>query len=478
MKPEIVIKDRENSQDNLIILGASGSSFSLPFLNKEEKEYIKHQIANKQKTIRINQYSRMIFVQLLDQKEPAYHTLEGSRIAASRLRDLLEQEKITNITVLHADNKKDELLAFAEGLVLSSYQFLKYQTKAAEKENVLCRICLKHPEIKKADIDEMNIITEAVYKARDLINEPVSSLNAVRLSKEIEKMGKEAGFNVEVFSKTKIEALKMGGLLAVNKGSVDPPSFTVMEWKPSKAKNDKPVVLVGKGIMYDTGGLSLKPTTDSMDYMKSDMSGAAAVISAMYAIARNQLPVYVVGLVPATDNRPSGNAFAPGDVVTMYDKTTVEVLNSDAEGRMILADALAYAKAYKPLLGITIATLTGAAARAIGKIGMVGMGNAPAQYFDLLKESGNRVYERIAEFPFWEEYEEMIKSEVADIQNAGGPEAASITAGKFLEHFTDYPFIHLDIAGPAFIKTADAYRGKGGTGTGVRLLYDFIKSIA
>jgi leucyl aminopeptidase len=240
--------------------------------------------------------------------------------------------------------------------------------------------------------------------------------------------------------------------------------------------NTKPFVLVGKGVTYDTGGLSLKPTTDSMDYMKSDMSGAAAVASAMYAIARQKLPVHVVALIPATDNWPGEKAYAPGDVITMYDKTTVEVLNTDAEGRLILADALGYAKKYRPQLTITVATLTGAAARAIGKYGIAVMGNASRKVFNQMAASGEHVYERLAEFPFWEEYAELLKSDVADIKNVGGTDAGAITAGKFLEHFTDYPFMHLDIAGAAFLKSGDSYRGKGATGVGVRLLYDFIKN--
>ena len=159
----------------------------------------------------------------------------------------------------------------------------------------------------------------------------------------------------------------MGGLLAVNKGSVDPATFTIMEWKPENARNSKPIVLVGKGIVYDTGGLSLKPTANSMDLMKCDMGGAAAVSGAIYAIAKNNLPIHVIALVPATDNRPGGDAYAPGDVITMYSGKTVEVLNTDAEGRMILADALAYAKKFKPEVVIDLATLTGAAAVAVGK---------------------------------------------------------------------------------------------------------------
>jgi leucyl aminopeptidase len=267
----------------------------------------------------------------------------------------------------------------------------------------------------------------------------------------------------------------MGGLLAVNKGSIDPPTFTIMEWSSKNASNKKPIVLVGKGIVYDTGGLSLKPTANSMDIMKCDMGGSAAVVGAMYAIAKAKLDVHVIALIPATDNRPSGNAYAPGDVITMFDGTTVEVLNTDAEGRLILADALSYAKKYDPELVIDLATLTGAAARAIGKQGIVAMGN-DKKTMESLKESGDEVHERIAEFPFWPEYSSDLKSTIADLKNLGGPEGGAITAGKFLEHFTDYPYTHLDIAGPAFSMSAFNYRGVGGTGVGVRILFDFLKN--
>ncbi len=213
-----------------------------------------------------------------------------------------------------------------------------------------------------------------------------------------------------------------------------------------------------------------------MDTMKSDMAGAAAVASAMYAISKAKLPVYVIGLVPATDNRPDGNAYTPGDVVTMFDNTTVEVLNTDAEGRMILADALAYAKKFDPELVIDIATLTGAAARAIGPQATVGMQVKADAEFSELQKTGNLVHERIVEFPMWDEYKEQIKSEIADLKNIGGLEAGAITAGKFLEHFTDYPYIHLDIAAPSFLSKRDKYRPTGGTGVGVRLFFEFIKS--
>jgi leucyl aminopeptidase len=241
----------------------------------------------------------------------------------------------------------------------------------------------------------LSVAIDATLKARDLVNTPVNLLNAVDLADEFKSMGRKAGFKVEVFNKAKITQLKMGGLLAVNKGSVDPPTFTIMEYKSKKAKNKKPIVLVGKGVVYDTGGLSLKPTPSSMDMMKCDMAGAAAVGCTMYAIAKAKLDVHVIGLVPATDNRPGFNAFAPGDIITMMDGSTVEMLNSDAEGRMILADALHFAKKYKPELVIDLATLTGAAMAAIGHYGIVCMGTAKDEQKAALSLSGLRMYERI-----------------------------------------------------------------------------------
>jgi leucyl aminopeptidase len=233
------------------------------------------------------------------------------------------------------------------------------------------------------------------------------------------------------------------------------------------------VVFVGKGIVFDTGGANLKPG-DSMLTMKDDMSGAAAVASTLYAIAKLNLPVHVIGLIPSTDNKIGPKGILPGDVIRMFNGMTVEVINTDAEGRLILADALSYAAKFDPLLVVDIATLTGAASRAVGKYGIVAIQAKAEKEMDLLKQSGHSIYERIVEFPNWEEYGDLMKSELADLKNLGPPEAGAITAGKFLERFTSYPYIHLDIAGPAFLEKRDSYRGQGGTGTGVRLLTNFV----
>ena len=212
-----------------------------------------------------------------------------------------------------------------------------------------------------------------------------------------------------------------------------------------------------------------------MDSMKCDMAGAAAVIGAFVALAANKTPRWVIGLIPATDNRPGENAYTPNDVITMYNKSTVEVLNADAEGRMILADALTFAKQYDPELVIDLATLTGSAVIAVGVIGTPVYSTAAPERTAQILKSGFRMHERLVEFPLWDEYADELKSEVADCKNIGSRNGGSITAAKFLQRFVDYPWMHLDIAGPAFLDAADSYRGKHGTGVGVRLLYDFIQ---
>jgi leucyl aminopeptidase len=362
-------------------------------------------------------------------------------------------------------------------LALANYQFIKRKPSAKKEVYTLSTIVVIDEKVTSSHLSNLSIAIEATLKARDLVNEPVNFLNAIDLANAFKIMGKQAGFTVEVFGKAKIQQLKMGGLLAVNQGSVDAPTFSVMEYKPKNAKNKKPYVLVGKGVVYDTGGLSLKPTANSMDLMKCDMAGGAAVGCTMFAIAKAKLNVHVIALVPATDNRPGFNAFAPGDIITMMDGSTVEMLNSDAEGRMILADALHYAKRYKPELTIELSTLTGAAAAAVGQYGIVSMGTATDEQKAKLTVSGLRMHERLAEFPFWDEYDELLKSDIADQKNLGGPYGGAITAGKFLAKFTDYPFMHFDIAGPAFVTAKDSYRGKGGTGYGVRLLFDFFSNL-
>lgn len=395
---------------------------------------------------------------------------EKLRVVGHKIRTLLPKEA-TGISIV---GKKDQALYIAEGLALSNYQFLRYFKDAENKKYALTKIGV-FGKFEEKQILKLNNVLKAVFWARDMVNEPVSFLNATQLAKEIETLGNEASFSVQILEKSKIESLKMGGLLAVNKGSIDPPTFTIIEYKPKKARNKKPIVLIGKGVVYDTGGLSLKPTPSSMDLMKSDMAGAACMAGTIYAAALNESDVHLIGLIPATDNRPGLNAYAPGDIITMYDGTTVEVLNTDAEGRMILADALAYSNKLNPELVITAATLTGAAVVAIGTKASCVMSNAKSKVVDQLIESGKVQHERLVELPFWDEYKDELKSSVADLKNIGSRYAGMITAGKFLEHFVKSPFVHIDIAGPSFLESPENYKGKGGTGVGIRLLTHFIE---
>jgi leucyl aminopeptidase len=479
MQPTIHIQKSFANNQHLVYLLHNAHDLENLQLSEAEAGWLKEKLQTENGLIPVNRYHSWLFIGKVKEKEETYQTLEAYRKLAHELNSLLKKERISNLQLAAATGiSKASGLAFLEGLLLSSYQFEKYKSKQTEEDKKLKELRLSLPEVNEADAREISQLAAATRAARSLVNEPVIFLSATQLSREFERLGEEAGFSVEVLEEAKIQSLKMGGLLAVNAGSQQPPTFSILEYKPDNAVNNQPVVLVGKGVVYDTGGLSLKPTAGSMDMMKSDMGGAASVAGALYAVAANKLPVYVVGLIPATDNRPGEQAITPGDVITMCSGKTVEVLNTDAEGRLILADALTYAKKYHPQLVIDLATLTGAALRAIGPEGIVCMGTADEENKQKLFEAGRQAYERLVEFPLWEEYEKQLESDIADINNLGGPNAGATTAGLFLKHFIDYPWMHLDIAGPAFLTKPDSYRGKGGTGVGVRLLYQFIKSIA
>jgi leucyl aminopeptidase len=471
-------KTKTDAKQSLVIICSAFKNKTDYSLTKEQADYITSEITSKEKkSVSLNTLSRLVNVILVDTKKDHYTTLESLRKTGATIADALNANKHKEVQISSELSQADYSLALAEGIALANYQFIKHKPSAKKDTFALNTVTIIDDKISSAHISNLSIAVDATLKARDLVNEPVNFLNAEDLADAFKAMGKQGGFKVEVFNKAKIKQLKMGGLLAVNQGSVDPPTFTVMEYKPKNAKNKKPYVLIGKGVVYDTGGLSLKPTPNSMDLMKCDMAGAAAVGCTMYAIAKAKLNVHVIALVPATDNRPGFNAFAPGDIITMMDGSTVEMLNSDAEGRMILADALHYAKQYKPELTIDLATLTGAAAAAIGQYGIVSMGTATDEQKTKLTVSGLRMHERLVEFPFWDEYDELLKSDIADQKNLGGPYGGAITAGKFLQKFTDYPYMHFDIAGPAFVTGKDSYRGKGGTGYGVRLLFDFFSNL-
>jgi leucyl aminopeptidase len=478
MKQEI-IKISEISVDQSVVCIFPGELIP-EWLNLTvaEKEYVKLQLVSGEEHVFINSYKKCTYLVRLKKDKSQHKVREELRKAAYNLRNLIRKNNHSELVITSENTYKGAVEDFTEGLMLSFYSFSKYKTKAdeSEKKKFPARLLL-HGDISDSDILWLNELTNAVYFTRDLINEPVNHLNATTLSEEIKKTGDSAGFTVEVLTKGKIEALKMGGLLAVNKGSVDPPVFCILEWKPANSVNKNPFVLVGKGIVYDTGGLNIK-TGDFMAGMNGDMAGAAVVTGVMYTIAKTKVPLHVIGLVPSTDNRPGGNAYTQGDIITMFNKLTVEIGNTDAEGRLILADAISYASKYSPELIIDIATLTGSAAMTFSNQAIAVMTNADRRYFNLLQECGNDVYERIAELPLWDEYGELIKSDIADMKNVGGREAGAIIAGKFLERFAEFPLIHMDIAGTEMLKKDDYYRLKNGPASGLRLLSTFLKRLS
>lgn len=366
--------------------------------------------------------------------------------------------------------------ATVEGAMLSQYGFVKYKTENGDKKTFVTEFTFFSERARAKGVIKGASIAQAIVSgvtiARDLANAPNNEIYPQTLAKKASELGKKNGFSTTILDKTKIEELGMGGLLGVNKGSVNPPVFIVMQYNGA-SKTKKPIVLVGKGITFDTGGISIKPAANMSD-MKGDMHGAASVIGTMVVAAKLGLKKNLIGLIPSTENMPSGSAMVPGDILKFMNGKTAEIDNTDAEGRLILADALCYAERYNPEVVIDLATLTGACVVALGNVttGMFGTDEATK---NRLKDAAARTNEYVCEMPIYEEYEEMILSDYADLKNSGGRNAGSITAALFLKHFVSYPWVHLDIAGTAMVSKPGYYTPKGNTGVGVRLLTDTLR---
>lgn len=463
------------TSDDKVIFADASTNLATHGFNQQQIEYIKKHTDKKHNIVEINHYSHIVFLCVAPMEKELYKAKEKVRLMAAKLYQKLKYEEIEKLSVIDTIGISELLTAFVEGLLLRRYAFQKYFDKKKQDKNK-CRLnevaIVSKKNVEHLLKEKVNVC-KGVFIARDFGNEPPNQLNAVKFAARMADLGKQAGYTTEIFDRRKLEALKFDGLLAVNKGSIDPPTCTIMEWKPANAVNSKPFIFVGKGVTFDTGGISLK-STDNMTEMKADMAGAAAVAGLMYAVAINNLNVYVIGIVPATDNRPSGNAYVPTDVIKMHNGITVEIINTDAEGRIIVADALSYAKKYNPGLVIDIATLTGSAQKTVDKHASIALGETPDKALEVLKESSRQTYERIVELPLWEEYEETLKSNIADTKNLGKG-AGAITAAKFLQKFVSYPWVHLDIAGTFFYSSQENYKGNGGSGVGVRLIYDFLK---
>ncbi len=367
--------------------------------------------------------------------------------------------------------------AAAEGILLSQYTFTPYRKKDDNGGDGLKSILFaagKDGAKIKAGLNAAEIICGAVYFARDLGNHPGNVATPTFLANAAMRASRKAGVKCRVYGRRELEKMKMGSFLAVAKGSAEEPKFIVMEYMKGP-KTQKPMVFVGKGLTFDTGGISIKPS-GSMEDMKFDMSGGGAVIATMAAVGQLKLKMNVVGLVPCTENMPGGRAVKPGDIVRSASGINIEIINTDAEGRLILADALDYAKRYKPRAVVDLATLTGACMVALGSCA-TGLFGTDDKLVTVLKSAGEKTGERCWELPLWEEYDDQIKSSVADVKNVGDRYGGAITAARFLKKFTDYPWAHLDIAGTAYAaKPSNPYQTGGSNGLGPRHLIEFLKS--
>ncbi len=375
---------------------------------------------------------------------------------------------------------EDVAQSIVEGALLAAYRYDKYRTLNRQEQFTpagFTLIASSRNRLRQLDsgAERARILCRSVYLARDLANAPGNEITPEALARAARAAGRSSGVTVSVLDERRISRLGMGGLIGVSQGSARPPRFIIMDYKPRRSSRRVPtVVLVGKGVTFDSGGISIKPSAN-MAEMKMDMSGAAAVIGALQAAASLALPVHLVGLIPAAENLPGGRALKPGDILTHLNGMTSEIDNTDAEGRLILADALVYAARYSPGLIIDLATLTGAIVVALGNYTTGMLGTAPSAMRQL-EEAGRRTHERVWELPLFEDYERLIKSDVADVKNTGGRWAGAITAALFLKKFTGaHPWVHLDIAGTAITEEAGAYIPKGGSGVGIRLLVDFLR---
>ncbi|MDO9527612.1 MAG: leucyl aminopeptidase [Syntrophales bacterium] len=402
--------------------------------------------------------------------------------AAQKIRELNLKGFATSLNFGKINQPLDKIAeSVVEGVLLGTYQFTSYKTLEREKIKKLEEFVIVEDnedsfEVIKSAAKRAEIISDAVYFARDLVSTPGNEMTPTILADKAGEIAGKKNVKLKVLDSHEMEELGMNALLGVARGSSEPPKFIVLEYNGGK-KGDKAVALVGKGVTFDSGGISIKPSAE-MDKMKTDMAGGAAVMGAIKAASDLKIPLNVVGLIPATENLPGGKAYKPGDILKSLSGQTIEIKNTDAEGRLILADALAYAGRFKPKAIIDLATLTGACVIALGDntIGMLGTDDKLKKR---VRDAAEVTGERLWELPLWEEYHELIKSDVADLKNAGGRAGGTITAAAFLSKFVgDYPWVHLDIAGPAWLSKDKPYIPKGASGVGVRLLVQFMRNLS
>ena len=407
--------------------------------------------------------------------------LEKWRGAASKAGQFIRNADIKQfafpIKRFDDHSEADLTESFMTGLLLGVYQFNEFKTLERDKIKEIGELVLLGE--KEEDIQWIadglrvgQIISEAVYLARNLVNGPSNQVTPTVLAEKAQQIAKEHGMEIQVLEVNQAEAMGMGAFVAVAKGSQEPGKFIVLEY--NKGKGLETIALVGKGITFDSGGISIKPS-ENMDRMKDDMSGAAAVLATMQAGSKLQIPFHLVGILPATENLPSGKAYKPGDILKTLSGQTVEVISTDAEGRLILSDALTYSLRYQPKAIIDLATLTGACVIALGDY-VIGLFGNDEALLKRIEEASSKTGEKVWRLPLWDEYFDYLKSDVADFRNVGTRAAGAIIGGIFLSKFVGkVPWVHLDIAGPASIEKERPYIPKGGTGVGVRLLVQLLR---
>jgi len=406
--------------------------------------------------------------------------------AIKKARDL-KAEKVA--TIVHGagiggEETSAAAQATAEGSLLALY---RYNAARQEEEDVHHIESLAIVEFDEGKLEQIErgvqaaeAVTAGVKLARDLVNEPPNVATPTRMAEAAAEIAEVHGLAITVGGREWAAEREMGAFLAVAQGAGEPPKFIVLEHNgeregASPAEGVGTVVLVGKGITFDTGGISIKPSKE-MGRMKADMGGAAAVLGAMKSVAQLDLPLRVVGIAPCTENMPDANAYRPADVIRASNGKTIEIISTDAEGRMVLADGLVYAGRYRPDAVVDLATLTGACVVALGENVAAGLFSTEAWLRDQLTAAGEATHERVWPLPLWDDYREKIKSDVADIKNSGGRFGGVGTSATFLHTFTDYPWAHLDIAGVVANDKGSAYAPAGATGFGVRLLVEFLRN--
>lgn len=408
-------------------------------------------------------------------------TVERVRQAAGTAAKAIRDMGLRTAAIPIPNEATPEMIqAAAEASLLSLYQFDEHKTSTDdddEKKKFEAITFLVENDHSKAMIEGAaqrgETIANGTLLARDLSNQPANYLTPIQLAEKAQAAADTAGLNCEIFDKSTLEEKGFRTLLAVAQGSVEEPRFIILEYTPDGEGQDT-VVLVGKGITFDTGGISLKGGS-GMHEMKHDMSGAAAVIGAMQVIGHLKPNVRVIGVVAATENMPSGTAVKPGDVITSYGGKTIEILNTDAEGRLVLADALGWVGQYNPKGVVDLATLTGAVIGSLGHIAAGALGTDP-DLMEKVKSAAEKTHERVWELPLWDDYDEAVKSKVADVQNIGDGTAGTIAGGAFLKKFAEgYPWVHLDIAGTAWGMKGSTYIPEGASGYGVRLLVQLVE---